>query len=100
MMPDESYAAVMTRRTEIMRRSVGIDYERYELDGGIAFDCEGLAESPPYNIEDVRQIQLRYKVGDTPLLELPRLTELARGAARPGKGARIVVKDEAANPAG
>ncbi|HYX10437.1 MAG: PLP-dependent lyase/thiolase [Chloroflexi bacterium] len=100
MMPDESYAAVMTRRTEIMRRSVGIDYERYELDGGIAFDTEALAESPPYSIEDVRQIQLRHKVGDTPLLELTRLTELVRRSAPAGKGARILVKDEAANPSG
>lgn len=100
MTDGQSYAAVMARRTEIMRRSVGIDYDRFELEGGIAFDNDALAASPPYSIEDVRQIQLRHKVGDTPLLELPRLTELVRRAAPAGKGARILVKDEAANPAG
>jgi cysteine synthase len=100
MIDGQSHAAVMARRAEIMRRSVGIDYERFELDGGIAFDSEALAGSPPYAIEDVRQIQLQHKVGETPLLELPRLSELVRRAAPAGKGARILVKDEAANPAG
>jgi 2-amino-4-ketopentanoate thiolase beta subunit len=95
-----SYVAVMARRSEIMRRSVGIDYERFELEGGIAFDEAALASSPPYTIDDVRQIQLRHKVGDTPLLELPRLSELVRRSAPPGKGARIFVKDEATNPSG
>jgi cysteine synthase len=97
---DDTFAAVMARRGEIMRRSVGIDYERFELDGGIAFDFEGLAASPPYTLDEVTQIQLDHKVGDTPLLELPRLTALVRSTAPPGKGARIFVKDEAANPAG
>jgi cysteine synthase len=100
MSDDHSYAAVMARRTEIMRRSVGIDYDHYELEGGIAFQAEALAASPPYTIDDVRQIQLDHKVGDTPLLELLRLSELVRRAAPAGKGARILVKDEAANPAG
>ena len=100
MSHDDTFAAVMARRGEIMRRSVGIDYERFELDGGIAFDFEGLAASPPYTLDEVTQIQLDHKVGDTPLLELPRLTALVRSTAPPGKGARIFVKDEAANPAG
>ena len=95
-----TYGSVMARRAEIMRRSIGIDYDRYELDGGIAFDYEGLAASPPYSLGDVRRIQLNNKVGDTPLLELRRLTELVRASAPPGKGARILVKDEAANAAG
>jgi len=95
-----SYASVMARRSEIMRRSVGIDYDRYELEGGIAFDYRALAENPPYGIEDVRRIQLQNKVGDTPLLELRRLSQLVRSTAPAGKGARILVKDEAANAAG
>lgn len=100
MSVDLAYASVMARRAEIMRRSVGIDYDGYELDGGIAFDYAGLADSPPYTIEEVRRIQLENKVGDTPLLELRRLSELARSGAPAGKGARILIKDEAANPAG
>jgi 2-amino-4-ketopentanoate thiolase beta subunit len=100
MTRDDSYAGVMARRTEIMRRSIGIDYDRYELDGGIAFDYAGLADSPLPNFDDVRRVQRQNKVGETPLLELTRLTALARQVAPPGHGARILVKDEAANAAG
>ncbi|HEY7590481.1 MAG TPA: 2-amino-4-oxopentanoate thiolase subunit OrtB [Candidatus Limnocylindrales bacterium] len=100
MTRDDSYAAVMSRRAEIMRRSVGIDYDRYEDEGGIAFDYDGLAGSPAMAFDEVRRIQRRNKVGDTPLLEVPRLTALARQTAAPGRGARILIKDEAANAAG
>ncbi|MDQ3937335.1 MAG: 2-amino-4-oxopentanoate thiolase subunit OrtB [Chloroflexota bacterium] len=90
----------MARRGQIMRRSLGIDYDRYELGGGIAFDYEALAASPPYTLDNVRRIQRDHKVGDTPLWELQALTHLVRQAAPAGKGARILVKDEAANAAG
>ncbi len=100
MSRDLAYASVMGRRAEIMRRSIGIDYDRFELEGGIAFDYAALAANPPYTIEDVRRIQLQNKVGDTPLLELRRLSELVRSSAPAGKGARILVKDEAANASG
>jgi cysteine synthase len=100
MTADSSYAAVMARRGEIMRRSAGIDYDRYERDGGIAFDYEGLATSPPYTLDEVRAIQGSHKVGETPLWELDRLTRLVREASAPGKGARILIKDEAMNAAG
>ena len=95
-----SYEAVMARRGEIMRRAAGIDYSSYELPGGIAFDYERLASSPPYGLEDVQRIQRAHKVGETPLWELTRLTELVRRASSPGRGARILVKDEAANASG
>ena len=39
-------------------------------------------------------------MGNTPLLELHNLTDLVRSVSEPGKGARIFVKDEAANLAG
>lgn len=100
MSGDDSYAAVMGRRAEIMRRSVGIDYDRYEHEGGVAFDYDQLAESPAAAFDDVRRIQRRNKVGETPLLELIRLSALARQAAPAGHGARILIKDEAANAAG
>jgi cysteine synthase len=94
------YAAVMARRGEIMRRSVGLDYETFEEPGGIAFDYEALATSAPYDFETVQRIQLDTKIGATPLWELPRLSALVRRDSPPGKGARIFVKDEAGNAAG
>jgi cysteine synthase len=90
----------MDRRGEIMRSAAGIDYPSYELPGGIAFDYEGLASSPPYGLEDVQRIQRSHKVGETPLWELTRLTELVRRVSPPGRGARILIKDEAANASG
>jgi cysteine synthase len=39
-------------------------------------------------------------VGNTPILELKNITELARKYAPEGKGARIFLKDEASNPSG
>jgi 2-amino-4-ketopentanoate thiolase beta subunit len=94
------YAEVMARRGEIMQRSLGIDYDRFELAGGVAFDYDGLLGSPPYDLEGVRRIQAAFKVGDTPLWELPRLSRLVRQTAPSGRGARILIKDEAANAAG
>jgi 2-amino-4-ketopentanoate thiolase beta subunit len=97
---DPSYQAVMARRGEIMRRSAGIDYDAFELDGGIAFDYEGLATSPPFSLDEVRRIQQAHKVGETPLWELDRISRLVRQTAPAGKGARIFIKDEAVNAAG
>jgi cysteine synthase len=89
----------MSRRAEIVQRSVGIDYARYAT-GAIAFDYEGLLADTGYNLEAVRAIQGRTAVGRTPLVELENITALVHSFAAPGKGARIFVKDEAANPSG
>ncbi|GAE68474.1 2-amino-4-ketopentanoate thiolase [Cutibacterium acnes JCM 18909] len=56
--------------------------------------------STGYSLDDVARIQAETKVGDTPLYELHRLTEAVREIAGPGKGARILLKDEAANASG
>jgi cysteine synthase len=96
---DRSYAAVLGRRPEIVERAVGIDYGALER-GELAFDYEGLMGTVGYSLEEIRAIQERAGVGRTPLLELPRLTALVRSVAGPGKGARILLKDEAANPSG
>lgn len=96
---DRSYEAVMARRAQIIQNAIGLDYSEFE-SGSIAFDYEGMMAKPGYSLEQVRQIQLRNGVGNTPVLELRNLTELARRYAKPGKGARIFIKDEAANPAG
>jgi len=93
------YQAVMAQRDAIMRASLGIDYARY-ASGAIAFDYERLLADTGYDIERTRAVQTRTAVGNTPLLELHNITELARAVAPAGKGARIFVKDEAANPSG
>jgi len=99
MSRESSYQAVMGRRAEIVQRSVGIDYERYTT-GAIAFDYEGLLTDTGYDLEAIRAVQGRTAVGRTPLVELENITALVRSFAAPGKGARIFVKDEAANPSG
>jgi len=96
---DNSYAAVIARRPEIMKESVGIDYSLFE-SGSIAFDFEKMMRETGYSLEEIQKIQLDTGVGNTPILELRNLTALARKFAPAGKGARIFIKDEAANPSG
>ena len=98
-MPDRSHQALVERRAQIVERAVGIDYASFEL-GELAFDYEGLMGSVGYGLDEIRAVQRSTKVGETPLLELENLTRLARIVAPPGKGATILVKDEAANPSG
>lgn len=96
---DMSYAAVMGRRSEIMLSAVGIDYDKYELEG-VAFDYEKMMSDVGYSIDEIKAIQKSMDVGNTPLLELKNFTALAAKIGGPGKGARIFVKDEACNPSG
>jgi cysteine synthase len=99
MRSDASHAEVMSRRGEIVRKSVGIDYATYAM-GVLAFDYERLLTDTGYDVEAVAAIQTRTAVGSTPLVELENLTRLVRTTVPAGKGARIFVKDEAANPSG
>lgn len=98
-MIDNSYSAVMARKPEIMKASVGIDYSIFE-SGSIAFDYEKMMKETGYTLEQMQQIQYSTGVGNTPILELKNLTALARKLAPEGKGARIFIKDEASNPSG
>lgn len=93
------YDEIMAQKGEIMRTSIGLDYTQYAT-GTLAFDYERLLTDTGYDIDSTRKIQRSTAVGDTPLVELRNITELARALAKPGKGARIFVKDEAANPSG
>lgn len=99
MTSHHSYTEVMARKGEILFKSSGIDYSRFER-GTLAFAYEEMMQSAAYSLEETRRIQKATGVGDTPLLELQRLTALARSLAPAGKGARIFIKDEAANPSG
>jgi len=93
------YQAVMARAADIMHRSTGLDYRQYAL-GAIAFDYESMFSDTGYDISATRRVQQLTAVGDTPLVELENITALARAVAPAGRGARIFVKDEAANPSG
>ena len=95
----KDYNSVMGRSAEIMKASLGLDFNDFE-SGSVAFDYEGLMEATGYTIEEIDRIQSRTGVGHTPLLELRNITALARKYAKPGYGARILVKDEAANASG
>ena len=94
-----AYEEIMAQRTAIMKASVGIDYAGY-VTGKLAFDYERMLADTGYDNDSARAVQKETAVGDTPLVELGNITELVRAHSPPGKGARILVKDEAANPSG
>lgn len=96
---DMSYAAVMARKNEIMKASMGMDYDDY-IHSPIAFDYERMMADTGYTHDAVARIQAETKVGNTPLYTLTNLTEAVRRISPPGKGATILLKDEAANASG
>ena len=98
-MSEKGYNELMARKGTIMKSAVQIDYSQFE-SGSIAFDFEGMMEKVGYSLDEIRDIQLSTGVGNTPIYELNNLTALCRKIAEPGKGARIFLKDEAANPSG
>ena len=99
MSKDMSYSGVMSRRNEIMKNAIGIDYTTFE-SGSLSFDYEKMMRETGYTLEEMQKIQYSTGVGRTPVLELRNITALARKYAAPGKGARIFIKDEAGNPSG
>lgn len=82
---DTSYAAVMIRKNEILRRGTGINYQEYEISP-IDFNYEGLMASSQYSLMDVQKILKETGVGNTPLVELKNITKLVRSISPPGKG--------------
>ncbi|MDR7870068.1 MAG: 2-amino-4-oxopentanoate thiolase subunit OrtB [Tissierellaceae bacterium] len=99
MTRDMSYESVMSRKSEIMKKAVGIDYESYET-GNLGFDYERMMIETGYSMQEIIDIQKNTGVGNTPVYELRNLTKLARKISPKGKGARIFIKDEASNPSG
>ena len=95
----KDYQSVIGRSEEIMKKALGLDYSEFE-SGSIAFDYDGLMKAANYSFDDIVAIQRETGVGETPLLELRNITALARKCAKPGYGATILIKDEAANPSG
>lgn len=98
-MIDNSYKAVLARRNEIMKQSIGIDFKKYET-GKISFNYEQLMSETGYDINTIKNIQNDSGVGQTPLKELKNISALARKFSKPGYGARIFIKDEALNDSG
>jgi len=99
MAPANDYNSVMARKGEIMKKSVGIDFSKFE-SGSIAFDYEKMMRETGYSLEEMQKIQQNVHIGNTPIIELRNVTALARKCAKPGFGARIFIKDEASNPSG
>jgi len=96
---NNTYQSLMDRKNEIIKKSVGLDYSKYELEG-IGFDFELMMNDQGYDIETIKKIQSENMVGNTPLVELKNITKYARKYSKPGFGARIFLKDEAANISG
>ncbi|MDY0294839.1 MAG: 2-amino-4-oxopentanoate thiolase subunit OrtB [Acholeplasmataceae bacterium] len=94
-----SYQKMMDQKKDIMRDALRLDYEQFELPG-IGFDYEKMMASSGYTLEDVMRIQRENNVGQTPMIELKRLSAYARKFAKPGFGARIFLKDESQNISG
>lgn len=99
MLFEQSYDEVMQRKNEIMEGSLDINYEKFK-QGKIAFDYEKMMTELSYSIEEIMNIQAKNQVGNTPLWELKHVTKLIRKISPKGKGATILMKDEAANPSG
>lgn len=99
MINNQTYDAVMSRKNAIMNQSLQIDYDAFETSG-VSFDYEKMMNEAAYSMDEMIEIQRELGVGNTPIVELKNLTKLARKYAPEGKGARIFIKDEAANASG
>ncbi|MCF7923749.1 MAG: PLP-dependent lyase/thiolase [Candidatus Izimaplasma sp.] len=99
MIMNNSYEAVMARKSEIMKKSVGIDYNKYEQNY-LSFDYEKMLSDCNFSLKEIRKIQIENGVGNTPLKECKNITKLARKVSKKGYGARIFIKDEALNDSG
>jgi hypothetical protein len=79
------YASVMGRKAEIMLKSVGIDYSKFE-SGSIAFDYEKMMRETGYTLEEMQNIQYSVNVGNTPILELKTSPPWPEPVLPPEKG--------------
>ncbi len=96
---NNEYQNFMEKKNEIIKQSVGLDYDKYE-NPGIGFDYEAMMDDNEYDLNKIIEIQSENMVGKTPLVELKNITNYARKYAKKGCGARIFLKDESANLSG
>ena len=94
-----SYLLMMQQKEAIIKASLKLDYDQYKISD-IIFDYEKMMKEQGYTEKEVRKIQLENSVGQTPLIELKRLSAYSRKYAKKGYGARIFLKDEATNLSG
>jgi len=99
MTSDLSYTSVMERSVQTMKKALGMNYDNFMITP-LAFDYEKMMGEVGHTLDEIQCIQRETGVGQTPLLELRNITAIARKLTPKGKGARIFVKDEAANPSG
>lgn len=99
MIDKNEYNNIMSMKSDIMKKSVGLDYSKFELEG-LAFDYEKMMRETGYSLQEVEAIQREVSVGNTPLIELKNITQLARKMSPNKTAARIFIKDEASNPSG
>jgi cysteine synthase len=90
---------IVSMRSNIIKKSVSIDYSKFEYNG-IGFDYEALMSDSGLDLDTIKVIQNQAMVGNTPLIELKNLTNYARKFSQKGYGARIFLKDEALNLSG
>ena len=83
MSKDNSYQAVMARKNEIMKSSMGLDYDVY-CQGEIAFDYERMMSDCGFSLAEIIRIQAETKVGNTPMFEMRNLTAAVRKYNAPG----------------
>ncbi|PKM70053.1 MAG: PLP-dependent lyase/thiolase [Firmicutes bacterium HGW-Firmicutes-19] len=91
--------SILDRKNEILKNSIDVDFLKYKRSD-IAFDYEKMMEETGYPIEEAIRIQRLMGVGSTPMFELKNINALIRRLSKPGKGARIFLKDEACNLSG
>ena len=96
---NNDYQEFMSRKNEIIKKSVGLDYSKYEYDG-IGFDYNLMMNDQGYDLKKIIEVQSENMIGNTPLIELKNITKYARKYSNKGYGARIFLKDEAANLSG
>ncbi len=94
------FDAIMARRGEIMRKALGMDYSEFE-QSPIAFDYEAHDERARLQPATTSSPSRRRPAWATRRCSSSRTSPTSCAAmSEPGKGARIFVKDEAANLAG
>ncbi len=93
------YNSVMSGKSKIIKAALGLDYDQFELPG-IGFNYERMMEKAGYSLNEVIKIQNQTNVGSTPLIEPTNINLLVKKLSKPGYGAKILIKDEAANPSG
>lgn len=94
-----TYEELMSKKNDIMKKSLGLDYDQFKGEG-IDFDYEQLMAVADYSMEELFDIQKETKVGNTPLVELKNINNVIKRISPDGKGAKIYLKDEASNPSG